>query len=135
MLAGVKDNSPALLRRTPVPLRVLRWTARIWALLSLGVILLFACGEGLDLRRFTPGELVMFLWFPLGTGLGMVLAWRWEGWGGGLTVARLAMFYRFDWQQSHHWPRGWGLIVLCAPGLLFLVSGGWKQWHHSFRGK
>ena len=61
--------------KAPASLRILRWTARVWSLVSLGVVVLFAVGEGMNLARFTPGELVMFLCFPLGVMLGMALAW------------------------------------------------------------
>jgi hypothetical protein len=59
--------------------KALRWTARIWSLLSLGVVVLFAVGEGMHLARFTARELVLFLFFPLGVCAGLALGWRWEG--------------------------------------------------------
>ena len=113
--------------KAPASLRILRWTARVWSLVSLGVVVLFAVGEGMNLARFTPGELVMFLCFPLGVMLGMALAWGREFLGGVLAVVSLAAFYGVDWWHSHHLPRGLALMVLCAPGFLFLLCGWWER--------
>jgi len=120
-------KSPAAPIKMPASLGVLRWTARVWSLLSLGVVLMFALGERMNLARFTPGELLMFLCFPLGVMLGMALAWRWELWGGGLAVASLVAFYGLDWWRSHRFPGGWFFIILCSPGFVFLLCGYWGQ--------
>lgn len=60
-----------------------------------GVVHLFAFGEGLKSSHVTAPESVLFLFFPIGVCLGMALAWRWEGLGGGVTVANLATFKIF----------------------------------------
>jgi hypothetical protein len=46
-------------------LNVLRWTARVGSGLSLGVVVRFAVGEGLNLARFTPRELARFYYEEL----------------------------------------------------------------------
>jgi hypothetical protein len=88
-----------------------------------GIVLLFAFGEGVHLSRFTERELAMFAFFPLGVCLGMIIAWRWEIIGGGLTVLSLAGFYFIDWLFSSSFPRGWWFLVIASPGVLFLLSG------------
>ena len=85
-------------------LGVLRWSARVLSLLSLGVVLLFAFGEGLNFLHFSTRDLVLFAFFPLGVGLGMALAWRWEGLGGGITVVSLAGFYLAHYFMSSGFP-------------------------------
>ena len=110
-----------------VALRVLRWSARVLSILAVGVVLLFAFGEGLNLSRFTARELVLFLFFPFGVCLGMVLAWRWEGLGGGITVASLAAFYLAQRLMSSSFPRGFALVALAAPGFLFLLCRLWAR--------
>ena len=60
-----------------VSLRALRWSARVWSILAVGLVLLFASGEGMNLAHFTAHELVLFVFFPLGVCLGMAVAWRW----------------------------------------------------------
>jgi len=99
----------------------LRWSARVLSILAVGVVLLFAFGEGLNLSNFTARELVLFVFFPLGVCLGMAVAWRWEGLGGGITVASLVSFYLVHHLMSSRFPRGFAFVVLAAPGFLFLM--------------
>src|ERR1022692_4182722 len=65
----------------------LRWSARVLSILVVALLLVFACGEGLNLSRFTVRELLLFAFFPLGLCVGMVVAWRREILGGCITVA------------------------------------------------
>jgi hypothetical protein len=105
----------------PAALLALRWTARGLSILAVGVVLLFAFGEGLNLSRFTARELAVFAFFPFGVCLGMVVAWRWEGLGGGITVASVAAFYLVDYLFSSRFPQGLAFMVLASPGFLFLI--------------
>ena len=110
-----------------VSLCALRWSARVLSVLAIGVLLVFAFGEGLNLSQFTARELVLFVFFPLGVCLGMAVAWRWEGVGGGLTVASLAAFYLVNRLSSSHFPRGFAFVAFAAPGFLFLVCWLWTR--------
>jgi hypothetical protein len=71
---------------------VLRWTARAWGIASALLLLGFAFG-GREHVRFTAGEAVGFLLFPLGVIAGFAVAWRRELVGGLVTVGSLALFY------------------------------------------
>src|ERR1039457_6934055 len=113
--------------KTPVSLRALRWSARGLSILAMGIVLLFAFGEGLNLSHFTVRELVLFVFFPLGVCLGMVVAWRWEGLGGGITVASLAAFYLVHRLSSSGFPRGFAFLVFAVPGILFLLCRLWTR--------
>jgi hypothetical protein len=64
--------------------KVIRWTARVWSIASIGIILRFIFGEGM--KRVRPSEWLLFLFFPAGICIGMILAWWKEGVGGGITV-------------------------------------------------
>jgi len=110
-----------------VLLCALRWVARVLSILVVGVILLFAVGEGLHLSRFTARELVLFLFFPFGVCLGMALAWRWEGLGGAITVASIAAFYLADRLMSARFPGGYAFVAMAAPGFLFLLCWLWTR--------
>ena len=110
-----------------ISLCALRWSARVLSILAVGVVLLFAFGEGLNLSHFSARELVLFLFFPIGVCLGMALAWRWEGLGGGVAVASLAAFYLVERLTSSSFPRGFALVALAAPGFLFLVCWLWTR--------
>lgn len=110
-----------------VSLCALRWSARVLSILAVGIVLLFAFGEGLNLSQFTTRELVLFAFFPLGVCLGMVVAWWREGLGGGITMACLAAFYLVNRLSSSSFPRGLAFVALAAPGFLFLVCWLWTR--------
>jgi hypothetical protein len=102
-------------------LSVLRWSARVLSILVIGVVLLFAFGEGLNLSHFSVRELILFAFFPVGVCLGMALAWRWEGLGGGIIIASLASFYLVHRLTSSAFPRGLAFVAMAAPGFLFFL--------------
>jgi hypothetical protein len=100
----------------------LLWIARVSSLLSCGLLLLVAVGQGFNPRRLSLPEIALFLCFPLGVSLGMICAWRWAAIGGALTIASVLGFYGVHWAQVHSFPRGWAFFVFAAPGLFFLSS-------------
>jgi hypothetical protein len=118
-------NSP--MTNQLVLLSALRWSARVLSILAVGVVLLFAFGEGLNLSHFTARDLVLFVFFPIGVCLGMALAWRWEGLGGGITIASLAAFYLADRLMSSSFPRGFAFVAIASPGFLFLLCWLWTR--------
>ncbi len=104
---------------------VIRWAARVWSLASIGLVLLIFIGEALSPSTsevFTPGELVGLLFFPIGTCLGMVLAWRREALGGAVTIASMAAFYTWMYLGRGSLPRGPYFLLLAAPGILFSLA-------------
>ena len=60
--------------------RIIRWTARGWAVATVGVVLLLCVVEGLYPAR--PTEWIGLLLYPGGVCVGMILAWWREGLGG-----------------------------------------------------
>ncbi len=98
--------------------RAVRWTARIWSVVSICVVLLFIIGEGGPTKA---AEWRLFLFFPLGVCLGMALAWWREGIGGIVTVASLLAFYAIHLATTGTLPYGWAFLAFAAPGFLFLV--------------
>jgi len=109
-----------------VSLQVLRWSARVLSILAIGTVLMFAIGEGMGFPH-DARDLVLGLFFPFGICLGMLVAWRWEGAGGALTVASLAAFYLANRLFSSSFPRGFGLLIFASPGFLFLACWLWKR--------
>jgi hypothetical protein len=105
----------------------LRWLARALSILAVLIVLAFAFGEGLNLSHFTVRELLLFMFFPLGICVGMVVAWWRESLGGTITIASLMAFYLVDRFVSGSFPRGGAFAVLAAPGLLFLLCGLWTR--------
>lgn len=100
---------------------VLRWIARAWAAASGVLLLMFAFG-GREHLRFTAGEAVAFLFFPVGVVAGFVLAWRRELAGGLVSVGSLALFYGCLFAFSGRVPATPWFLVFAAPGFLHVAS-------------
>ena len=103
--------------------QAIRWTARAWAIVTIGVVLLLSVGEGL--YPATSAEWIGLLLYPGGICLGMILAWWREGLGGGITVGSLVGFYALHTATAGNLPKGGAWLVLAVPGFLFLWC--WKR--------
>jgi len=77
--------------------------------------------EGFNLAQFTFRDRVGLFFFPLGVCLGMILAWHWEGLGGGITVGSLLAFYTALRVMDGRFPRGPYFALVATPGILFLA--------------
>jgi len=103
----------------------IRRIARVWSIASIGFVLLMFIGsglaEGFTLAQFTSRDLVGLFFFPLGVCLGMIVAWRWEGLGGVITVGSLLAFYATLRVMGGRFPRGPYFALVAAPGALFLA--------------
>jgi len=99
--------------------RVVRWTARVWSIASIGLVLLFLVGEGIN--PTTSTEWLGFLFFPVGICVGMVLAWWRERLGGSITIGSLLVFYVIHLATAGTLPKGWAWLAFAAPGFLFLL--------------
>ncbi len=108
------------IEKSSLSTRLVRWTARVWSICSIGLLIGFVVGEGINPK--TSGEAVGLLFFPLGISLGMVLAWWKEGLGGSVTIGCLAVFYAIHFATAGSLPRGAAWSVIAAPGFLFLLS-------------
>jgi len=103
----------------------IRWIARVWSIASVGFVLLIAGGELVSPHAAAPATLRDFIglfFFPFGTCVGMILAWRWEGLGGGITVGSFLAFYAALRIMDGRFPRGPYFALVAAPGILFLLS-------------
>jgi hypothetical protein len=105
--------------RLPAFTQLVRWTARVWSICSIVLLLGFVVGEGI--HPTTSGEVLGLLFFPLGITVGMVLAWWREGLGGGIAVGSLLVFYAIHFATAGALPRGWAWLAFAAPGFLFLL--------------
>ena len=107
--------------------QAIRWTARIWSVLSIAFILVFWIGEGMQdpggFDRITPLEILMKLFFPVGVCVGMGIGWRREMAGGWIAVGSLFMFYILNAVFSGDFPSGPWFLLVSAPGFLFLAAG------------
>jgi acyl-[acyl-carrier-protein]-phospholipid O-acyltransferase/long-chain-fatty-acid--[acyl-carrier-protein] ligase len=102
--------------------KLLRWTARLLGLVSLGILLTFMIGEGFNPLRFAPRGWALCLCFPIGLMAGLLLAWRWELAGGLVAVLGTLGFYGLHFAFSGGLPRGGAFLALAAPAFLSLAS-------------
>jgi hypothetical protein len=110
-----------LIKSQPRLTHIIRWTARILSVVSIGLVLLFIVGEGFNPTLIKPAEWIGLLFFPVGISIGMILAWWQEGIGGSITVGSLAMFYIIHFATAGKFPNGWAWLVFTIPGFLFLL--------------
>jgi hypothetical protein len=99
--------------------RVLRWLARLGAVASIGLVLLFLVVERTLPAR--PEEWLGSLFFHVGISVGMIVAWWREGPGGAITTGSLVVFYAIHLAVSGAFPAGWAWPLFAAPGFLFLI--------------
>lgn len=102
----------------------LRWMARIWSLASLLFVLAFVIGEIFHPSPRPPSEsewVGLALW-PIGTVVGVFLAWRHEAWGAALTAACLIAFYAWGLISNAYAPAGPWFVLVAAPAFMFLLA-------------
>lgn len=99
----------------------LRWGARLLSLASIGTLLLFLVGEGVDAGKVAPREWVGLALFPCGVMLGLALGWWREGVGGLLAVGSLLALYAW-YALAGSPPQGWAFLVFTLPGFVYLAS-------------
>ena len=107
--------------------RVVRWIARISAGVMAALILLIFVGEAIadgfePILNLTVREIGMMMAF-IAVWLGLLLGWKWELYGGLLTICGVGVFYLLDYLFSGTLPRGPFFLIFAAPSLLFTYCG------------
>ena len=117
----VNDQTSRLSRLS----RIIRWIARGWTIATVGFVLLIFIGEILfpsAEASFRLRDVILIVFFPIGTFAGMILAWRRELLGGALTVGSMVGFYLALRIMDGRFPRGPYFLLIAAPGFLFLSA-------------
>lgn len=104
----------------PVPVRIVRWSARAASLASLGLLAMFATSGGAAPSAF---EWLLLALFPVGVAIGMVVAWWREILGGGITAVSLGAFYAIISLDAARPPMGPWFVVFASPALALLACG------------
>ena len=111
-------------QNTSVAASVIKWIARVFSIVFIGIILMFFFGET-DFSQpvqFTSAEWIGLLFFPMGIVIGMIVGWWREGIGAGITVGSLLAFYLLDLIVTGTFPSGPFFVLFASPGILFGVS-------------
>jgi len=108
-------------------LQVVRWIARISAGFAAALILLIFIGEGLTegfepLLHMSIRETLMMVAF-IALWLGLLLGWKWELYGGLLTICGITAFYLVDYLFTGTLPGVLLPLIFAPPSLLFLYCG------------
>jgi len=108
-------------------LQVVRWIARISSGFAAALILIIFISEGLTegfepLLHMSIRETIMMIAF-VAVWLGLLLGWKWELYGGLLTVCGVAAFYLADYMFTGTFPRVPYFLIFASPSLLFLYCG------------
>ena len=108
-------------------LRIVRRIARACSGFTAAFILFIFIGDGLadgfesiihlSVRETAMMAAFIFVW------LGLLLGWKWELYGGLLTVGGMAAFYLLNYVFSGTFPRGPFFLLFASPGLLFIYYG------------
>ncbi len=107
---------------------IIRWVARIIALLFAVVILIFVTGGRVDLTNMSGLEIATQAAF-LVIWLGLVAGWRWDAVGGTLITGGTVLFLALDYLATGSILRFWVFLLFLIPGLLFMCC--WWQTRHS----
>lgn len=100
--------------------KVIRIIARVWAVLGIAFLLFMILGHifGSEPQQVNGmNDVLSLAFFPTGVLIGLLLAWRWDGLGGIITIASMIGLYilrpdlTFDLFT----------LALAVPGVLFLV--------------
>lgn len=102
----------------------LRWSARVLSAVSIGLILMFIFGEGMDVSIIAWEEMGVLMLFPLGFLIGLILGWQEELKGGALAVGSIAAFYFvYGLILNGSILQGGWFAIVALPGFLFLLYG------------
>ncbi len=99
-----------------------RWTARVLAVVLVGVILVMFIGVGgVYPVKLQGTELIqmVFLWTAC---IGILLAWHWQVIGGTISLVGMLLFFTVEFVARGGLPRGLFPYLMLLPGILFMVS-------------
>jgi len=97
--------------------------AKLWSVISMGFILVFMVGYGLDPNEPlpTPREWFELGLFPIGVLVGMILSWKYAGAGALISIVCLVSFYFVEYAFKGRFPGGLYFLIVTAPAFFFLA--------------
>lgn len=110
-------------------LNILLWIAKIGSAFCIAFLLfmigghLFGSEDTLPNGFISSSELVTFLFFPIGTLIGLMLAWKRNMLGGLITVLGIICFH---FVTGDYYLIPW-IDGMTIPGILFLIYGFLKR--------
>ncbi len=112
------SHKPSIMKPATLT-KLLKWTARIWGILAIFLILYFFMTNEADHGIQVPSdEMFTFFLFPVSTITGLLIAFKWEGVGGLISTAGLIAL--FIMRPGLFWVPLFGL-GLFPPGMFFMM--------------
>ncbi len=106
---------------------IIRWVARIIALLIAGFVAVFVTGEGISFSGRSTQEIVLAITFGI-MWFGLLVAWRSDFWGGLLLTGGTLLYLLLDFLFHGSVLRFWLYMVFLIPGVLLLFC--WWRGRH-----
>lgn len=109
-------------------LTIIHWIARVLGTLTLAFLLFMVIGqffgaEEIGLGIGSGSDLISLVFFPVSTIIGLVLAYKWEGIGGIITVIGMIGLHIIRPDLASN------LIIsmFAIPGLLYIIYAVWRK--------
>ena len=109
------------MEKTNRNLLIIRWTARIIALFFILIMLLIFFGQILEGGGPQIDAWIGILFMPIGVVVGLILAWKWEGLGGIVTLLSLVCFHLFLVVQEGVFRFFLFPYLIIVPAILFIA--------------
>jgi len=101
---------------------IILWTARILGSIIIAFVIFFLAAHIFGNNESGEGfrdskEIITFLLFPIGSTIGLAIAWKWEGLGGLITIISMIGLFclRPELLNSFY------IVIPIIPGLLFIA--------------
>ena len=107
----------------PRSVKIIRWTARIWSLLAIGLGLLMLIPDSESAGPIAPVDIFLLSLTGLAM-LGLLIAWRWELAGSIFTIAML-FIREIAWViLKGNWMLGFLVLWLffLPPAIMFIIA-------------
>ncbi|MFC1887726.1 hypothetical protein ACFLYK_02850 [Candidatus Cloacimonadota bacterium] len=101
--------------------KTLEWITRIWSILSIVFIVVFFIGSFIsnkDIAGDGPPSVMIFIFFPIGLLIGLIIAWKYKRIGGTIAVLSMILFHLTVEPELVLF-----IDLLAFPGLLFFILG------------
>lgn len=101
---------------------MLAWIARAAAVASVLFLLLYIISDLAYVSRCSFSEILLFVLFPIGVILGLLLGLKYELLGAIVCLFAFFLFYLLHFVIEKNFPKGAAFMLFASPAILFLIS-------------
>jgi hypothetical protein len=107
---------------------IVRWIARVVSVLSIGLMLLFAVGEGVPNPLAIPLREGMGVLCLGGVLIGLAIAFRFETLGASIALGAWLLLQAIEIGANNRPAFNFAFALLVAPAVLYLIIPVWRRW-------